>query len=243
MVDGSKVLKDYFKKLAKAYQKADKLSGEKHNVFRGRKRSISGLSEDFFAEMLSEICSEEKDMLFLVDYRLSLGSRHIYPDILVLEKKSEENYEVLWMVDLKTDVGYIRDNDRNRTNESRKTYVKLAEDLRKKCEDVRKAAGENLLRVEDPENAGKSIRLSTVPELCYDMVVISANNSGKENAGKAALLDRAKDRNENIWVLFNNLHPNRCCDDLGEKIKKLEINVDGWNRIVEQVKGRKSVDL
>lgn len=121
--------------------------------------------------------------------------------------------------------------------------MKLAEDLRKKCEDVRKAAGENLLRVEDPENAGKSIRLSTVPELCYDMVVISANNSGKENAGKAALLDRAKDRNENIWVLFNNLHPNRCCDDLGEKIKKLEINVDGWNRIVEQVKGRKSVDL
>lgn len=243
MVASSKVLKDYFKKLAKAYQKADKLSGGKSNVFRGRKRSISGLSEDYFAEMLSEICSEEKDMLFLVDYRLSLGSRYIYPDILVLKKRSVENYEILWMVDLKTDVGYIRDNDRNRSNENRKTYVNLAEGLRKDCEDVRKAAEDNLLRIEDPERTDKSIMLSAVPQLYYDMVVISANNSGKEDAGKSALLDRAKDHNQNIWVLFNNLHPNRCCDDLSKKIKKLEINLDGWNRVVEQVKGRKPSDL
>ena len=76
-------------------------------IRRGRSRAISGVSEDLFAELLCN-CLHEKNLCFFVDQTLSGCVHKVYPDVIVAQPLVGNNFEILYMIDLKMDVGYHR---------------------------------------------------------------------------------------------------------------------------------------
>lgn len=105
---------------------ADELCGL--TIERGRSRTISGIAEDYFAELLyKEI---DKDGLhFFVDQPLAGGTHKVYPDVIIARPHATKSdyFEILYMLDLKMDVGYHRDIAVGRT--PTQTYVAKAESL------------------------------------------------------------------------------------------------------------------
>ena len=87
---------------------ADELCGL--TIERGRSRTISGIAEDYFTELLyKEI---DKDGLhFFVDQPLVGGTHKVYPDVIIARPRATKSdyFDILYMLDLKMDVGYHRD--------------------------------------------------------------------------------------------------------------------------------------
>ena len=79
---------------------ADELCGL--TIERGRSRTISGIAEDYFAELLyKEI---DKDGLhFFVDQPLVGGTHKVYPDVIIARPHATKSdcFDILYMLDLK----------------------------------------------------------------------------------------------------------------------------------------------
>lgn len=105
---------------------ADELCGL--TIERGRSRTISGIAEDYFAELLYKEIGKGY-LHFFVDQPLVGGTHKVYPDVIVARpcEAKNEYFEILYMLDLKMDVGYHRDIAVGRT--PTQTYVAKAESL------------------------------------------------------------------------------------------------------------------
>ena len=122
--------------------------------------------------------------------------------------------EIIYMLDLKMDVGYHRDNT---AGEDKQSYVAKAKSLL-----------ENLALLKDaPEISTKSgnkkksktdssaprYYFSMHPQASYDEVIISSKNAGNKEK-EQQLIGRAKDPSCNIWVLSIGEHPNEYRNDV-----------------------------
>ena len=139
------------------------------------------------------------------------GTHKVYPDVIVARpcEAKNEYFEILYMLDLKMDVGYHRDIAVGRT--PTQTYVAKAESLL-----------EDLAMLKDsPELSTKSGNkkksktdrfapryfFSMHPQSSYDEVIITSKNAGNKTK-EQELIERAKDPDCNIWVLSTGDHPN-----------------------------------
>ena len=157
-------------------------------IERGRSRTISGIAEDYFAELLYKEIGKGY-LHFFVDQPLVGGTHKVYPDVIVARpcEAKNEYFEILYMLDLKMDVGYHRDIAVGRT--PTQTYVAKAESF--------------ALRY----------YFSMHPQSSYDEVIITSKNAGNKTK-EQELIERAKDPDCNIWVLSTGDHPNEYGDDV-----------------------------
>lgn len=159
-------------------------------VHRGRSRIIASITEDLFAKYLYREFREFKKVHIFVDQCITLEGRQTesyYPDLVICKKKKKNNFEILYMIDLKMDIGWIRNKYKDYMNKSKKICekMKMAISLKGKKGDV---------EGEDKENYEFCIN----KKACYDVVVVSSRNAGKLESD---LIKDSKNKNTNIWVL------------------------------------------
>ena len=193
---------------------ADELCGL--TIERGRSRTISGIAEDYFAELLyKEI---DKDGLhFFVDQPLVGGTHKVYPDVIIARPHATKSYyfDILYMLDLKMDVGYHRDITAGKRPTL--TYIEKAGNLLKDLALLRDAP--ELSTKSGSKKKSKTDRsapryyFSMHPQSSYDEVIITSKNAGNR-AKEKELIERAKDPDCNIWVLSTGDHPNEYGDDV-----------------------------
>lgn len=202
-------------------------------IERGRSRTISGIAEDYFAELL---CKEigKGYLHFFVDQPLVGGAHKVYPDVIVArphETKSDY-FEILYMLDLKMDVGYHRD-----ITDGKKptlTYIKKAENLLKDLAMLKDSP--ELSTKSGNKKKSKTDRsapryyFSMHPQSSYDEVIITSKNAGNKTK-EQELIERAKDSNCNIWVLSTGDHPNEYGD--GVEMCPLE---ESWDILLQKIR-------
>ena len=76
------------------------------HVHRGRSRIVASITEDLFAKYLWR---EFKNVYIFVDQGITLDGKGqpYYPDLVICKKKEKYKFEVLYMIDLKMDIGWI----------------------------------------------------------------------------------------------------------------------------------------
>lgn len=189
-------------------------------VKRGRSRNISGIAEDLFAELILRSIKSLHFRVF-VDQPITLVGKNvtIYPDIVLCRRIDDSNFLIIYLIDLKMDVGFHK-----------KDYTKKANELIKFCKKMKTS---KLLKAKigEIEDAKKERIYFTIDEnASYDMVVISSRNSGTPKQEKT-LLNYSNDIKSNIWVLSTGQHPNYY-------IKRNEIkpNYCDWNKLLDKIK-------
>lgn len=162
------------------------------------------------------------------------GTHKVYPDVIVARpcEAKNEYFEILYMLDLKMDVGYHRDIAVGRT--PTQTYVAKAESLL-----------EDLAMLKDsPELSTKSgnkkksktdrfaprYYFSMHPQSSYDEVIITSKNAGNKTK-EQELIERAKDPDCNIWVLSTGDHPN----EYGDDVKMCPLD-ESWEILLQRIR-------
>lgn len=170
-------------------------------IERGRSRTISGIAEDYFAELLyNEL--KKYELHFFVDQPLNYGIKKIvYPDVMIT-RCIEDKFQILCMLDLKMDVGYHRIGGKN------DNYVKKADALLNDIEKLRNTSSD--ITSTSGSKKGTKYHFSLHPQASYDEVIITSKNSGDEQK----LIEFAEDSEKNIWVLSKGDHPNKYTNEL-----------------------------
>ena len=199
-------------------------SGNSH-IRRGRSRTISGVSEDLFAELLCN-CLCDENLYFFVDQPLSGGSHAVYPDVIVSRSIGEDRFEILYMIDLKTDVGYHRNIPAGAT--PYETYVDKAKKLSNILSDLQSVPEFGVTTKSNSNNSRLLFRIH--PDASYDEVVIATKNAGSKEK-EAELIRFSNDPETNIWVLSTGNHPN----DYEDNISIVPL-YDDWNMLLNRIK-------
>lgn len=191
---------------------ADKLCGS--TIERGRSRTISGIAEDYFAELLYRELGNDH-LHFFVDQPLVGGIHKVFPDVIIARPCEEDNcFEIVYMLDLKMDVGYHRDITTG--EEFKRSYVAKAKSLLDNLALLKSVPPFELSTKSGSKKARVDCSVpryyfSLHPQASYDEVIITSKNAGnKEKEQK--LIERAKDPDCNIWVLSIGDHPNEYKD-------------------------------
>ena len=185
------------------------------HVHRGRSRIVASITEDLFAKYLWR---EFKNVYIFVDQGITLDGKGqpYYPDLVICKKKEKYKFEVLYMIDLKMDIGWIGSKYTN--------HMKKVKTICEKMKKVKFLKGKK----GDIECGKKEkIEFYINKKACYDVVIVSSKNSRKYES------DLIKDSNNkitNIWVLSTGDHPNH----YGEKIK-VKPNEDDYNILIEKI--------
>lgn len=193
-------------------------------IERGRRRIISGIAEDYFAELMCNTLNDNS-LHFFVDQSIKSGKHQVYPDVVIARENGVGHYVILYIVDLKMDVGYYR----NTAKPMGKSYIDKAKELEHNLNSLR--ASEIIITNgwREDLNAIASISFEIAETAHYDMVVISAENAGGQK-GKAELLKLSKNSDFNIWALSTGVHPNGT-----QKINDM-VQLDDWKIFLERVR-------
>lgn len=219
-----KHLKKYIKEIVEEYEKSRDILVNKRKtkrVFRGRQRIISSVSEDLFAKRICKLFPQKSICVFVdqpITFSHNAKKSTIYPDIIICkqEKKEENKYKILYMIDLKQDIGWHRNSK-----------LKLYKELKEKCEKIKhtKSVKGNVFK--DDTNDKQSIRFTIDNSASYDEVLISSRNSGKQEEEIKKL---SNDVNKNFWCLTNSKHPNS-----KKKEGKIELNFEDWLLLIHKI--------
>lgn len=245
-----KDLKTYLIRINEEYNNAKELDGGLHNknIQRGRSRSISGLSEDLFAELVfneirrSGVVNEKELFLFvdqpLIYQGLNGKNQQVYPDLIVSKRQKDGTYRICYMVDLKMDVGYKRESNDGHS----KSYIDIHNENSIKLNNMGNYLKDkkNLLEGVDSKSKKKKNdnkkRLnyySLSSKAAYDMVVICASNAGSKDKINS-LLGLSRDKSSGIWVLSSGTHLNAYRSwDLIEP--EVDINQRDWDVFVKRI--------
>ena len=187
-------LGNFLNDVKKEYEKARFVYKGRNNekkttrVHRGRSRIVASVTEDLFAKYL---CREFKNVHIFIDQCITLEGRQTesyYPDLVICKKREEKNnFEILYMIDLKMDIGWIRNKYKDYMNKSKKICEKM-----KKAISLKGKKGD----VEDEDKEKYEFCINK--KACYDVVVVSSRNAGKLESD---LIKDSKNKNTNIWVL------------------------------------------
>lgn len=193
-------------------------------IERGRRRIISGIAEDYFAELMCNTLNDDS-LHFFVDQPIKNGKHRVYPDIVIARENGVGHYIILYMVDLKMDVGYYR----NAAKSAEKSYIDKAEELEHNLNSLRASKIITTSGWREDLNAIASISFEIAETAHYDMVVISAENAGGQK-DKKELLKLSSSSDFNIWALSAGVHPNNV-----REIKDI-ILLDDWKILLERVR-------
>ena len=194
------------------------------SIERGRRRIISGIAEDYFAELMCNIL-KDNSLHFFVDQPIK-GDRHqVYPDVVIARKSGVDHYTILHMSDLKMDVGYYR----NSVKSAGRSYIDKANELERNLNWLRVSGiiTTNGWRKDLKTNATICFEIAKAAR--YDMVVISAENAGGQKE-KEELLKLSSNPDLNIWALSAGVHPNDA-----KEIKDI-ILLDDWKILLERIR-------
>lgn len=187
-------------------------------VIRGRGRSISSITEDLFAKLLCRIF-KSKNIIIFVDQPVSLveEGQVYYPDIIITKKLKDKKFEILYMLDLKMDIGWHRN-----------TAFQHPKKLEECCDEMKnsrlKAKLKNKLL-----NEKNNFEFYICDDASYDMVIVSSRNSGNPK-NESKLLKLSSQNNKNLWVLSYGSHPNRA-----EKKIDIKANFKDWMALVKKI--------
>lgn len=207
-------------------------SGEK-NVIRGRARCISGQVEDLIAETLyNYVVKELEDVIVFIDLPLSYetgeydekGAPELdicYPDVILARPNSDGKMEVLYMLELKVNLGWgrhklagfeVRRDEKGKPildkegKKEKKPITPIEKDMEQELlalQGVRVTSkvGLNINRADLKEYAGNDSRLEFVfnSSVRYDLVVCSSKNVPKETL-KAAKERIANNNNAQVQM-------------------------------------------
>lgn len=193
------------------------------NIERGRKRIISGIAEDYFAELMCNVLNDNS-LHFFVDQPIKGGRHQVYPDIIIARENGVDHYTILYMIDLKMDVGYYR----NSAKSAGRSYIDKAKELERNLNWLRTSETITTNGWREDIKAIVPINLEIAEAARYDMVVISAENAGGQK-GKEELLKLSSNPALNIWALSVAAHPNDA-----KEIKDI-ILLDDWEILLERV--------
>lgn len=211
-------LGNFLKDVKKEYEQArDVYIGERKTsrVHRGRRRIVASITEDLFAKYLVREFKKDHIHIF-VDQPITLegGKKQTYyPDLVICKyKRKNKIYEILFMIDLKMNIGWIR--------KKFKKYMKKSEEICKKMKRAKRLKGKVDIGEEDKEK----IEFCINKKAHYDVVIVSSRNSGnKEN--ESDLIKESSNKNSNLWVLSTGSglsKPNKkAYDDLMAKMRKI----------------------
>lgn len=204
-------------------------------IERGRSRTISGIAEDYFAELLSSELGE-KDLHFFIDQPLVGGAHKVYPDVMITRCLGENRFEILYMLDLKMDIGYHRVVTAGAT--PKQNYIEKAQSLL--SEDLTLLRNVPLFELTTKSGSLKKSKVdhlapryyfSLHSQASYDEVIITSKNSGSK-AKEKELIEYAKDPNSNIWVLSIGSHPNEYRDELD-----MHPFCESWTLLIRKIRG------
>lgn len=217
-------LSNFLNDVKKEYEKARFVYKDKEmkkkttHVHRGRSRIVASITEDLFAKYL---CREFKNVYIFVDQCITLeGKKKVsyYPDLVICKKKNKKkhSFEILYMIDLKMDIGWIGSKYTN--------HMKKVKTICEKMKKVKFLKGKK----GDIECGKKEkIEFCINKKACYDVVIVSSKNSRKYESD---LIKDSNNKTTNIWVLSTGDHPNH----YGEKIK-VKPNEDDYNILIEKI--------
>ncbi len=156
-------------------------------VHRGRSRSVASITEDLFAKYL---CREFKSVYIFVDQCITLEGKQkvsYYPDLIICKKNSKKSFEILYMIDLKMDIGWIRNK-----------YKEYMSNSKKICEKMKQAISLKGKKGDVEDEDKEKCEFCINKKASYDVVVVSSRNAGKYESD---LKKDSKNKNTNIWVL------------------------------------------
>lgn len=195
-------------------------------IERGRNRTISAIAEDYFAELLCKSLNNDA-LHFFVDQPLSGAVQQIFPDVIVARKRQGENdqYEILYLLDLKMDIGYFREE-----------YRENAEKLKDKLDVIRETAKNGKLsgkhgnkKLSKVDKSAPRAYFTVSPYASYDMVIITTENASRKKEEELNAL--SSNPNTNIWALSKDVHLNEYTEDCN--YIPLE---DDWNMLLDKIR-------
>lgn len=218
------ILSDLLEEIHNQYVLARSPIFKAKGIDRGRSRTISGVSEDLFAYYL-RLALDNNKLHFFVDQPLSIDNKKtFYPDVIISKDLGDNTYEILYMVDMKTDIGYHRNISGKKKEHS--SYLDKANELKKL----------NQLLIESKNISSKNgttksnIHFIANPGVEYQMVVITAQNAGSKDLS-SELLRFSADDYYNITVLDkSNYHPNEYSEPT-----RFEPNYNDWERLLKNI--------
>lgn len=219
-------LLNYLKDIQKEYKKSKQVlvrDREAKQVFRGRQRAVYSVAEDLLAKRLWRIFKSKRIIIF-VDQPISLKGKNkvCYPDITICKKEDQDRYIILYMLDLKMDVGWHR-----------KSYMSHAKDLTIFCKQMKSCGQLKGKKYDIDEEQKKQIIFDICDNACYDELIVSSKNSGKpENERK--LINKSHDKKTNIWVLLKGKHPNKKSGGIQPIYNDWIILITKINRIINK---------
>ena len=214
-------LKVFLNDIHNEYAKARYVyNSNSQRLIRGRSRSISSISEDLFAGLLRKEIKSKKVRIF-VDQGISLVGKKqtYYPDIIVCTEIDKNEYEIFFMIDLKTDIGF-----------KRKSIFKIPKKHEKECKKMKSVAELKGKRGDVENEKKKEIKFILNKKTSYDVVIISSASSSRR---EEKLLQLSKDNKENIWVLSTGRHPNWYQE---KKDKQVIANEKDWEKLIKKIK-------
>lgn len=229
-------LKGFLERICDEYVDARKPIIESSGISRGRSRTISGISEDLFAVLMKNSLDND-ELHFFIDQPIRIKEKTFYPDLVITKKEEDTNYKVLYMLDLKMDVGYHRNT--TKAKEMEISYRNKADELTYLCNQFKDAkVGEGKDSASKKSKTDKSARrfkFEIAPKASYDMVVITNQNAGSETL-RDELLNCSHDPERNIWVLSSGEHPNEYHKpDIKPNNQDFNVLIDKIQKVINSV--------
>lgn len=190
-------------------------------VKRGRSRSISGILEDCFAEFLYVNLKDIIQNLYIfvdqpISYKDSDGkSITRYPDVLVCSEE-DKKYKILYMFDLKTNIGWMRDKIKSEGDE----HDKFVEELKISNEVMGK----------DGSSKEEKYTFIVSHKIRYDLVILTNRNIKKDLFESQIRQVNEECKNTSAWVLSNSE-----LNSYNEK-DTFEANKEEFDKIFDSIK-------
>lgn len=209
----------FIKELLDAYSNARNANiffdVNKENICRGRSASISSKSEDMLACLLAKELND-RELYFFIDQpvKTSGSNKYNYPDILICRKQGKNHFKALYMCDVKTDLGWIRNKISAICEAHSKTNLSSCE----------------VNNGMNKDGSKRKINIDFEENIAYDIIVISECNAPKE---KIKELKMEKYDKSKIFFLTHGEHPNEYKDKSKINIKA---NYDECKQLFKRIK-------
>ena len=193
-------------------------------VHRGRSRIVASITEDLFAKYL---CREFKSVHVFVDQCITLeGKKKVsyYPDLVICKKITKESFEILYMIDLKMDIGWIRNK-----------YEEYMSNSKEICEKMKRAISLKGKKGDVEDEEKEKLEFCINKKACYDVVIVSSRNSGKY---ESKLIKKSKNKNTNIWILSSggSLNQYKINKEVKAENETYEVLIEKMQKVINHAK-------
>lgn len=192
----------FLQNMARIYYNARKSVRKGHDsrVIRGRARCVSANFEDEIADLLCRkaLWQKETEYRVFADFPITiepicnLGRAQKkkkcetrYIDIMICAERSDCEYEIMYMAELKTNTGWMR----GQVSECLVKNRKLVDHLT--CESTNVSVRKESLKEARINECSERTRFRVSQYLCYDLVVLSSCNNNVESLDDFKSVDKS----------------------------------------------------